>query len=459
MASNQDIQVTKLFAEFVSKADVSLLTPTVVAHVKEYLLDYLGVTVAAAHSWESTEQILKAVVGLGARTGTSTVVLKGNDFLPQYAGLMNAALGHTMDFDDTYTPGSLHAGVCAIPAALTQAELLGSEDATAERFMLAAAVGYEVICRLGAKLGNEAYARGFHNTATCGIFGAVAAISVLKRLPASTVEDAFGLALSKAAGSMQYLENGSWNKRLHPGFAVHDAFVAVSLAEAGVLGAARPFEGSYGLLHAYTPRTEHDLPSLVADLGSRWDFIETALKPYPACRMTHGLIEVGGRLGQETKGREVEKLTVSLSSPNHIVVGSQIPNKLHPANIVDAQFSAYFQLAHAWLYGSDTGIEFSKRLDDEGIHKLSDKIECVKDDSVKGFGSKLRVQYSDGETKEVDIPFPLGEPEHPFSRDRVEAKYFSLVTPVLGEGKAKNLKNLVENLESHSVSELLQLVS
>ncbi|CAG9947100.1 unnamed protein product [Clonostachys rosea f. rosea IK726] len=389
MASNQDIQVTKLFAEFVSKADVSLLTPTVVAHVKEYLLDYLGVTVAAAHSWESTEQILKAVVGLGARTGTSTVVLKGNDFLPQYAGLMNAALGHTMDFDDTYTPGSLHAG----------------------------------------------------------------------RLPASTVEDAFGLALSKAAGSMQYLENGSWNKRLHPGFAVHDAFVAVSLAEAGVLGAARPFEGSYGLLHAYTPRTEHDLPSLVADLGSRWDFIETALKPYPACRMTHGLIEVGGRLGQETKGREVEKLTVSLSSPNHIVVGSQIPNKLHPANIVDAQFSAYFQLAHAWLYGSDTGIEFSKRLDDEGIHKLSDKIECVKDDSVKGFGSKLRVQYSDGETKEVDIPFPLGEPEHPFSRDRVEAKYFSLVTPVLGEGKAKNLKNLVENLESHSVSELLQLVS
>jgi 2-methylcitrate dehydratase PrpD len=175
--------------------------------------------------------------------------------------------------------------------------------------------------------------------------------------------------------------------------------------------------------------------------------------------MTHGLIEVGGRLGQETKGREVEKLTVSLSSPNHIVVGSQIPNKLHPANIVDAQFSAYFQLAHAWLYGSDTGIEFSKRLDDEGIHKLSDKIECVKDDSVKGFGSKLRVQYSDGETKQVDIPFPLGEPEHPFSRDRVEAKYFSLVTPVLGEGKAKNLKNLVENLESHSVSELLQLVS
>ncbi|CAH0034711.1 unnamed protein product [Clonostachys rhizophaga] len=389
MAANQEIQVTKLFAEFVSKADVSLLTPTVVAHVKEYLLDYLGVTVAAAHSWESTEQILKAVMALGARTGASTVVLKGNNFLPQYAGLMNAALGHTMDFDDTYTPGSLHAG----------------------------------------------------------------------RLPASTVEDAFGLALSKAAGSMQYLENGSWNKRLHPGFAVHDAFVAVSLAEAGVLGAARPFEGSYGLLHAYTPRTEHDLPSLVADLGSRWDFIETALKPYPACRMTHGLIEVGGRLGQEAKGREVEKLTVSLSSPNHIVVGSRIPNKLHPANIVDAQFSAYFQLAHAWLYGSDTGIEFSKRLGDEAIHKLSDKIECVKDDSVKGFGSKLRVQYSDGETKDVDIPFPLGEPEHPFSRDRVEAKYFSLVTPVLGEAKAKDLKNLVENLESHSVSELLQLIS
>lgn len=221
---------------------------------------------------------------------------------------------------------------------------------------------------------------------------------------------------------MQYLENGSWNKRIHPGFAVHDAFVCVCLTEASVVGAARSIEGKYGFLHSYTPRAGHDLPSLTADLGVRWDFLETVLKPYPACRMTHGLIEVGGSIGLQNKGREVKKMTISLSSPNHIVVGSRISNKLHPDNIVDAQFSAYFQLAHAWLYGPETGVEFAKRLKDEPIRILSDNIECIIDDTVKAMGSKLHIEYADGESHDVDIPFPLGEPEHPFNRDQAEAK-------------------------------------
>ncbi|KAL2670329.1 hypothetical protein Neosp_014796 [[Neocosmospora] mangrovei] len=459
LSSNELHPVTKLFAEFIANAEPSILSPTLISRLKEYLLDYLGVTIAASHEWESTEQIVQGIVALGARNGSSTVPLKGSNFLPQYAGLLNATFGHTMDFDDTYALGTLHAGTCAWPAALTQAELLGNEGATSKQFLLVAAVGYEIICRLGGKLRNDAYERGFHNTATAGIFGAVAAISVLKRLSASTIETAFGLALSKAAGSMQYLENGSWNKRIHPGFAVHDAFVCVSLAEAGVVGAARSIEGKYGFLHSYTPRTGHDLLSLTADLGVRWDFLDTALKPYPACRMTHGLIEVGGSIGLQNKGREVKKMTISLSSPNYIVVGSRISNKLYPNNIVDAQFSAYFQLAHAWLYGPEPGVEFAKRLKDESIRILSDKIECIIDDTVKSMGSKLHIEYEDGESHDVDIPFPLGEPEHPFNREQAEAKYLSLVVPVFGKEKAQEIKALVEELEEGLAVKLLHMIA
>ncbi|TRX90112.1 hypothetical protein FHL15_009031 [Xylaria flabelliformis] len=454
---SRDVQVTRNFAEFVANVDSDVLSSTVIDRLKEYLIDYLGVTIAAAHEWESTEQIFKAIVALGAHGGSATVALKGHDFRPQFAGLLNATFGHSMDFDDTYAPGSLHAGVCAISAGLAQAES-GGGDIDSQHLLLAVAVGYEVICRLGAELGNAAYARGFHNTSTTGIFGAVATISVLKKLPASIIENAFGLALSKAAGSMQYLENGSWNKRLHPGFAVHDAFVCVSLAEAGVLGAAKSIEGKYGLLHAYSPRTEHDLALLTADLGRRWDFLETALKPYPACRMTHGLIEVAGQYGELYKDRAIHKITVSLSPENHIVVGARVPNKLHPGNLVDAQFSAYFQLAHAWFYGSNTGIEFAKRLNDERIHELSEKITVVTDPTVKAFGSKMDVQFEDGQSQQADIPYPLGEAEHPLTKQQVEAKYFSLVTPVLGEHKANEIKDVVEHLEQHSVAELMKLI-
>ncbi|RSL70587.1 hypothetical protein CEP54_001658 [Fusarium duplospermum] len=175
--------------------------------------------------------------------------------------------------------------------------------------------------------------------------------------------------------------------------------------------------------------------------------------------MTHGLIEVGGSIGLQNKGREVKKMAISLNSPNHIVVGSRISNKLHPGNIIDAQFSAYFQLAHAWLYGPVTGVEFAKRLKDEPIRILSDKIECIIDGTVKAMGSKLHIEYADGESHDVDIPFPLGEPEHPFNREQAEAKYFCLVVPVLGKEKTQEIKALVEELEEGSVVKLLHMIA
>ncbi|KAH8698860.1 2-methylcitrate dehydratase [Talaromyces proteolyticus] len=453
--SKEDIPVTKIFAEFIASVKPDVLSDALITQLKDYIIDYVGVTVAAAHDWESTESIYRGILALGATGGSNTVILKGQNFQPQFAGLLNATLGHSMDFDDTYAQGTLHAGVSAISAGLTQAELLGSHS---QQLLLAVAVGYEVICRLGRELANDAYARGFHNTGTAGIFGAVATISVLKRLSAKTIENAFGLAVSKAAGSMQYLENGSWNKRLHPGFAVHDAFVCVSLAEAGVIGAAKSLEGKFGFLQGYSPKPDKDLDYLTADLGARWTFLETALKPFPACRMTHGLIEIGGKYGSLSRDRNVEKITISLSPANLSVVGHRTSNKLHPENVVDAQFSAYFQLAHAWLYGSNTGVRCYERLKDSAIYDLSEKIACVEDVTVKAMGAKMHIQYVDGGQEQINIPFPLGEPEHPFTKEQIEDKYFGLVVPVLGKVRAEEIRDLVRDLEMHSVVEFFKLV-
>lgn len=459
-----EIPVTSIFSNFVANVRPDVLTAQVRDRLKEYILDFIGVTLAASHSSDSTEPICNAVKALGGQTGTYTVLGKGKAFTPPYAGLLNATLGHSLDFDDTYAKGTLHAGVTAIGAGLTQAEVLGN-DVDIDRFLLAVAVGYEVTCRLGRELGNEAYARGFHNTSTAGIFGAVATISVLKQLSTETVANAFGLAGSKAAGSMQYLENGSWNKRLHPGFAVHDAFQCVALAEAGVIGAAKILEGTkFGFLHAYSPKQDKDLQYLVADLGSRWEFLETSLKPFPACRMTHGFIEYAAKLGRDkgyTKAADVKKITLSLSPNNLLVVGAPTPNKIHPENMVDAQFSAYFTTANSFLYGSDNGVRCYEqdRLHDKEVRALADKITCVADTSIKQFGSKIKVEYADGSpVTDADIPFPLGEAQHPFTRDQVDAKFFSLVNPVLGEKRANRIRDVVDHIEEHTVVELLELL-
>ncbi|KAL6241401.1 hypothetical protein RBB50_011665 [Rhinocladiella similis] len=460
--SSKSIPVTSILASFVANADPSYLTTNVRDRLKEYILDFIGVTLAAGQTSDSTPSFLQAVTALGGRAGSSTVLGQGKHFTPQYAGLLNAALGHSLDFDDTYAKGTLHAGVTAIAAGLTQAELLGSASSI-DDFLLAVAVGYEITCRLGKELGNDAYARGFHNTSTSGIFGAVATICVLKRLPLQTILDAFGLAGSKAAGSMQYLANGSWNKRLHPGFAVHDAFVAVALAEAGVLGAADIFEGTFGFLHAYSPKPNKDLEYLTSDLGVRWEFLETSLKPFPACRMTHGFIEHATRLGGEkgyTKASDYKSVTLALSPANVSVVGAPIPNKVHPGNMVDAQFSAYFTTAHSFLYGSGAGVRAyeRRRLEDGEIRALSDKITCVGDETIKEFGSRIEVEYTDGKREVVDIPYPLGEVQHPFTRDQVDEKFFGLVSPVLGDKRALQIRDVVNSIEKHTVQEILGLL-
>jgi 2-methylcitrate dehydratase PrpD len=466
---HQTPAATSTLSDFVANAfkrKQDYLTPTVIGRLKEFILDYIGVTLAAAQSSESTPSFLAAVKALGGETTSSqgkscTVLGIKQRYTPQYAGFLNAAFGHSLDFDDTYAKGTLHAGVTAIAAALAEAEVLG-DKVTIEDVLLSIAIGYEITCRLGALLGNEAYARGFHNTSTAGIFGAVATISVLRGLSSQTVENAFGLAGSKAAGSMQYLENGSWNKRLHPGFAVHDAFICVALSEAGVLGAAKIIEGKMGFLNAYSPKENKDLHWLVGELGSRWEFLETGLKPFPACRMTHGFIEHACRLGRDrgiTKASQVKSITLSLSPENVLVVGATLPNKIHPENMVDAQFSAYFTMAHSFLYGSDGGVRaYQKdRLADTELRALSDKITCVGDKSIKEFGSKINVEYADGDKKELNIPFPLGEEEHPFVMEQVEKKFFGLATPVLSKTSI-SVRDAVANIEQHTVADLLALL-
>ncbi|KAI7084636.1 hypothetical protein KC356_g6558, partial [Hortaea werneckii] len=255
------IPATSLLADFITTSKPIDLPADVQEKVQELLLDYIGVTLGAIQHAESTGPIIEAVNKLqgippralataasankdiGGSGAYCSVIGQGAEqrWLPQYAGLLNAALGHSLDFDDTYAPGTLHAGVTAIPAALLGAEVLlcqttSREEAAADgcspepppltpsAFLHAIALGYETTSRIGRELGYVAYKRGFHNTSTAGIFGAISTLSQLFQLSHAETVAAFGLAGSRAAGSMQYLANGAWNKRLHPGFAVHDAW-------------------------------------------------------------------------------------------------------------------------------------------------------------------------------------------------------------------------------------------
>jgi 2-methylcitrate dehydratase PrpD len=232
-ASTVPEPVTKAIASFAASLTYDSIPPALISHLKVLILDYIGVSLFGSTKTESSEPFYAAIRSLNSTSsGKSTVFSHGSTFQPQYAMLLNGAYGHTLDFDDTHLGGVVHPGVTVISAALTEAETLNSSG---EQLLTAIAAGYEVICRLGVALGSGGFAKGYHNTSTCGIFGAIAVIANLRGLSAEMTEMAFGIGISKTAGCMQYLANGAWNKRLHPGFAAHDAYLAVAFAQAGVV--------------------------------------------------------------------------------------------------------------------------------------------------------------------------------------------------------------------------------
>ena len=248
---------------------------------------------------------------------------------------------------------------------------------------------------------------------------------------------------------------------------MHDAFLCVNLAESGVIGATRSLEGKNGFLKAYSPNEKKDLNRLVEGLGQKWDWLDNALKPYPACRMTHAIIELAGNIHNEFEKvhdrtlvvDDIQQVRLSIPESNFILVGDPTPNKIHPLNVVDGQFSAYFQAAIALLHGSRTGLQAYKRLTDPEVNALTSKIKVIADPrAVRGFPGRIQIVWKDGKEEERYQEFALGEVQNPFTRERVEEKFVSLVSPACGEDKAKEILQAIDKLEDSSVAALLETV-
>lgn len=452
-----NVPVTKALSSFTADLKFTDLPDTHVQRLKTFLLDYIGVAAYGGAKAESSSHFIEAIQTLGTTVAKpSTVITKGAKFAPQYAALLNGAFAHSLDYDDTYAPGIIHPGVSVISAALSVSDATRGPD-----LLTAMAAGYEVACRIGKALGLRSYEQGFHITGTAGIFGSVAAICNLKKLDAKTTEMAFGLAGSKAAGSMQFLATGSWNKRLHPGFAAHDAVICVALAEAGVRAAEQAIEGEFGLLQAYTPaeKTTEQMQDLIAGLGVNWHSTGTAIKPFPACRMTHSAIMIAESLRKETGTKHVRKMEVSLTPNCVLIVGQNVENKIHPKNTVDGQFSIYFQLAVAWLHGSGLGWATYDHLLDQDVNELTDRISVFEDDNYKRLETKLKVYFDDGTEVTRELLEPPGEPPNALTWEVLQEKFESLAMPVYGKEKSSQIADVIKTVDTtESIEPLMVLL-
>ncbi|MGY3078374.1 2-methylcitrate dehydratase PrpD [Bradyrhizobium sp. LM6.10] len=200
---------TATLAAYVASLKYGDIPAEVLDRAKLLTLDFLGSAIRARSEAESTPSILKMLEALALDTkGDSTVFGDSKTWTPAVAALLNGALGHSLDFDDTHADSSLHPSAPVVPAAFAIGEMVG---ASGRDVLTAIVAGYEVCCRLGNALDPTShYARGFHPTATAGTYGAAAAAGKLFGLSEQQLIAAFGVAGSQAAGSLQFLVNGAW---------------------------------------------------------------------------------------------------------------------------------------------------------------------------------------------------------------------------------------------------------
>lgn len=440
MSAAETVGATQALADFAASVNFDAIPQVTRERMKQCFLDFIGNSAFAALEAESSPAFRAGVQSLISGDGPGTVVGESRRYPYQYAALLNGAYAHTLDFDDTSLFGALHPGAAVIPAALAEAERTG---ASGRQFIEALAVGNEIACRVGAAIGETVYDRGFHNTSVAGIFGAVAAAAKLRGFDGAAIANAFGLAGSMAAGSMQYLANGAWNKRLHPGLAAHDALLTLAFAEAGTRGATAAIEGRYGVLCAYSnaPHPER----MTERLGEWWAAGDIAIKPYPSCRLTHSAIDAALALRDRAKGFDNVALELTLSPKAIQVVGEAVANKIHPSNIVEGQFSVYFQLATAWLDGHCNWQSYG-RLGQTDVASLESRITVLPDATLPPGGVILRVKGSPELC--VRLEEPLGEPGRPLHWKDMLGKYSGLAEPVYGKEKTAALAERVGQLES-----------
>ncbi len=443
---------TATLARFAAETASSSLHPEVTQRALALMSDLVGSIVRAAGEGESTPAVLAMLRRMGMDgDGPCTVFGLNRRYGAAAAALLNGTLGHSLDFDDTHADSSLHPSAPVVPAALAAAQLT---DASGEDLIAAIVIGFEVACRVGMALDPTAhYARGFHPTATAGNFGAAAAAGRLFKLDTAGMISAFGVAASQASGSLQFLENGAWNKRYQVGEAAMKGLMAASLAAEGFHGAAEALEGRHGFLRGYSDGA--DSARIASGLGQVWETLRIGVKPYPACRYTHaavdGILTLRSRHGLHPD--EVSRVTVGLHRNGMALVGDPAEAKRRSRSIVDGQFSMPFAAAVALTRGR-FGWDDYDLLGQPEIDRLSDRVDTFRDESLEGlphpFGATLAIEAR-GTRYDMRIPDPSGEPETFPDAAALAAKFDALATPVLNAGSAALQAQLATLPAAHSV--------
>jgi 2-methylcitrate dehydratase PrpD len=414
------VSVAEELAGRIVALDRKQLSPTLRRKCEDLLIDVVGLCVAARNE----DYVNASLAGIDD-DGPCTAIGHTRRLSAAAAALVNGTAVHGEDFDDTFEGGPVHAGAVIVPAVLAACERHGADGRAA---LLGIAVGTEVLCRLSLVVPKAVHRAGFHPTAIFGAMGAAAGVGAALGLDRKQLVDALGIAGSMASGIIEYLAEGTWTKRMHPGWAAQSGLRAALLARSGFSGPRTVFEGVHGLFNGFAHTTKGNYAALTGDFGERWVTETLAFKLYPCGTMAQPYIDCARRLAARgIAADEISGIVCEVAEGTVHRLWEPLAAKQRPPNGYAAKFATPFLIAVGFVHdGVGLDAFTAERVRDPKVLALAAKIQFEIDADnpyPANYTGHLRATLRDGRVIEERQPHLRGGAHEPLTRQNIEEKF------------------------------------
>jgi 2-methylcitrate dehydratase PrpD len=402
---------TQILGRFVTESRFEALPEALRHEGRRSILNHVGCALGVAHD----PAVITALEIMREASGKpSATVLGQHDRLGvMEAAFVNAIASNLLDYDDTHLRTVIHPSAPVAPVAFALGEEIGASGAEVLHAFL---LGAEIACRIGNAVSPGQYARGWHITASCGVFGAAAAAARLMRLSAEQTADALGIAASQSGSIVENLATAA--KNIGVGNAARNGILAARFAARGYRAAPRAIEGPLGWARAMGD--EPVLAEITEGLGQRWEIARNTYKPYAAGIVFHAVIDACLAL-REQLGAAVAQITGVTVAGDALLLarGDRIVR-----NERDTRVSIHHCAAIALLLGRADVADFEMAaVQDPALAALRAKVLAECDASLPRGAARVTITLTDGSTHQATVEHPRGSAERPLSDDELAAKY------------------------------------
>lgn len=406
--------VTQNLARFVVAARWDDIPDTVRHAAKRALLNVFAVALAGCRAGP-VEMALQSLAEFSERR-QATIIGRSERMDSLSAAFLNAASANAFDFDDTHIPTVIHPTAPVAPALFALAE---RRPVSGAELLLAFILGVELACRIGRAISPGHYTKGWHITATCGVFGAAAGAGTLLGLDERRMIWALGNAATQSCGLCECL--GWPAKSIGVGNAARNGLWSALLAEKGFEGPPEPIAGVQGFLNAMAEPP--DWAALTDGLGETWELAQNAIKPYPCGFVIHPFLDVVLDWRRQHPDDAIERVVLR---GNPLL--SDRTDRPDISTGAESQVSVQHAVAAALVLGQAGLAQFTDGCArDPAVVAMRRRIAVVRDPAVATIAAQVELCTADGRTHRLSTPAARGSPANPMSDRDVEEKLRTVV--------------------------------